>query len=91
MVYFAGNYLYIETSNRAENDDAIIQTKSLVGGMTSCLEFWYHAKGPHIGQLHAYVVNNPGSTSQDIKPVFNCKNILYLINFYLYQLYFRSF
>ncbi|XP_057298293.1 MAM and LDL-receptor class A domain-containing protein 2-like isoform X2 [Hydractinia symbiolongicarpus] len=51
-----GYYAYTEASGRRKNGDkARLVTKVIADSNPKCLEFWYHMKGWHIGQLNVYV------------------------------------
>ena len=46
-----GTYIYIEASNRAVNDDAIIKSGDFLADQNRCLEFWFHMNGDGVGDL----------------------------------------
>lgn len=49
--------MFIETSRpRQKNDQAIMVSETIpTSGDGKCLQFWYHMKGNHIGQLAVYM------------------------------------
>ena len=72
-IYHTGRYYYIETSSRPRGLKARMSTSSLVGGETMCLQFWYHATGPHVGELHVYHKANPASNTPTETSLFDRK------------------
>ena len=51
-----GSYVYLETSSPARpNDTAWLFNKKIDDSMDSCMSFWYHMYGPHVGSLNVYL------------------------------------
>ena len=57
-----GSYVYLETSSPARpNDTAWLFNKKIDDSMDSCMSFWYHMYGPHVGSLNVYLSVSLGS------------------------------
>jgi hypothetical protein len=53
-----GSYLYIEASDLNDGDKAILQSDWLKYDGDTCLQFWYHMCGRHVGDLSVCVMTN---------------------------------
>ena len=55
---FTGHYMYIETSlPRSSGDNAKLEISVSRNGELSCVEFYYHMYGDHMGTLNVYSGN----------------------------------
>ena len=54
---FPGRFLFIETSwPRLPKETARVESEVIMGSSTgTCLRFWYHMQGAHIGTLNVYL------------------------------------
>lgn len=66
IIVLSGSYLYIEASDLNDGNKAILQSDWLKYDGATCLQFWYHMWGRHVGDLSVYV-----NTNQTIEKVWS--------------------
>ncbi|XP_077864896.1 meprin A subunit beta-like [Saccoglossus kowalevskii] len=54
----SGHYIYIESSNTSNGNKARIVSPSFSATNGSCLTFYYHMYGSHMGTLNMYIYND---------------------------------
>ncbi|CAH1788901.1 unnamed protein product [Owenia fusiformis] len=56
------NYLFVESSNRGNNQNAVIETPEMSASGGKKLSFYYHARGDNLGDLRAIAEDGNGGT-----------------------------
>ncbi|XP_031559294.1 MAM and LDL-receptor class A domain-containing protein 2-like [Actinia tenebrosa] len=53
-----GSYLYLEVSGLVRDDAAQLYSDWIEYTNVTCLQFWYHMWGRHVGDLNVYIMTN---------------------------------